>query len=279
MLAEGEFEREARRILPRLAAHGACIRATGEGFGLFTARNRYRKPVAAISGAVMRRFLSRELLQPSQAGEGACGAPDEVAWRLSDVGHSLVRRLTAQGDDPYAAQHRLMTSRLVIPDDGPARQATVNDGESPIGWLRSRKGPDGRPLLGDAAWAAAEQLREDFTFARLSPRITTDWRRTAGTAPKRRSGETGLALSDAAFAARERVRKAFDAVGPGLADVLLQVCCHLKGLEQAERDLNWPRRSGKLVLSIALERLAIHYGLTGTEQRINKRRRDKGAVR
>ncbi|MFP4003568.1 MAG: DUF6456 domain-containing protein, partial [Alphaproteobacteria bacterium] len=49
--------------------------------------------------------------------------------------------------------------------------------------------------------------------------------------------------------------------GPGLADALLQVCCHLKGLEEAERALGWPRRSGKLVLAIALERLAVHYGM------------------
>ena len=50
-------------------------------------------------------------------------------------------------------------------------------------------------------------------------------------------------------------------VGPGLDDILLRVCCLSWGLEAAERELNWPRRSARLVLRIALERLAAHYGL------------------
>ena len=61
--------------------------------------------------------------------------------------------------------------------------------------------------------------------------------------------------------ARDRVTKALDSLGPGLADVALRVCCFLEGLEACERRMGWSARSGKVVLKIALQRLADHYGL------------------
>lgn len=43
--------------------------------------------------------------------------------------------------------------------------------------------------------------------------------------------------------------------------MLVDVCCHLAGLSEAEKSRGWPQRSGKVILQIALTRLARYYGL------------------
>ena len=63
------------------------------------------------------------------------------------------------------------------------------------------------------------------------------------------------------YAAKRRFDAAVGEVGRGLSDVLWRVVCAGEGLPLAERALGWPARAGRLVLGIALDRLADHYRL------------------
>jgi hypothetical protein len=54
---------------------------------------------------------------------------------------------------------------------------------------------------------------------------------------------------------------------------MVDICCELKGLEDAETENGWPQRAGKVVLQIALTRLARHYGLIDSETQKPARRR------
>jgi hypothetical protein len=144
----------------------------------------------------------------------------------------------------------------------------VNDGESPLGWLYRRRGPDGRPLITQLQYEAGERLRGDFTVAQMSPRMGVDL--TAPVVAGRR-GAKGQDIPEMVLAAKQRFSHALAAVGPGLSDILTDICCHLVGLEAAERQKGWPQRSAKVVLQIALDRLAAHYGMgvaVGTGRRM-----------
>jgi hypothetical protein len=61
------------------------------------------------------------------------------------------------------------------------------------------------------------------------------------------------------LAARRRFDAATQAAGPGLRDILWRVVCAGEGMREAETALGWPARAGKLVLQMALDRLADHY--------------------
>lgn len=179
--------------------------------------------------------------------------------------HSRAAARRVAGDaDPRRARHAEIEAATV--DIGGRRQRVfVNAAESPLARLARRTGRDGRPLIGGHELAAGERLRSDFTRAALMPAVTSRWEPVAGSGRRRRSGARhGTAdLLDSAIAARTRVNRALAAVGPEFADILVDVCCFLKGVEEIEQANGWPVRSGKLVLRLALAALARHYGLAG----------------
>jgi hypothetical protein len=146
----------------------------------------------------------------------------------------------------------------------PAATPLFNEAESPLTWLRSRRSKDGKPLISEAQYLAGERLRCDFERALLARRTTLNWE-LAGAGC--RSAGVSAELSDGAIAARQRYHAALDSVGPELASMLGQVCCLSAGIEQAERVLDLPARSGRAVLGLALTALARHYGLAEAVRR------------
>jgi hypothetical protein len=167
----------------------------------------------------------------------------------------------AEGIDSFRAQHLDLSTREIMTETG-AISVLVNDGESPLAWLARRKGRDGRTMISPNQFIAGERLRADFTRGHLSPRLTSDW--SAPTAGRSRSFAGGAGeMTDLIVASRQRLRLAMEACGPEFSGLLMDVCCFLRGLEQVERERGWPLRSAKIVLQLALDRLARHYGLSG----------------
>ena len=134
----------------------------------------------------------------------------------------------------------------------PVRSVTVNAAESPLGWLLARG------YLSQRQYDAGERLRVDYERAQLGARVTMAWDAAPISLARSGSGpgaETGMAQIDA----KRRFDAAVTAAGPGLSDILWRVVCAGETLPDAERALEWPARSGKLVLKLALDRVADFY--------------------
>jgi len=138
---------------------------------------------------------------------------------------------------------------LVDTTTGEGRRVTVNLAESALGWLAARG------MVTPRQMEAGERLRADWEMAQIGPRVTMRW------SPRVDGGGLGHDPATAQIAAKTRVTAATQATGPGLSDVLWRVICADERLPEAERALGWPARAGRVVLGLALDRLADHYGL------------------
>lgn len=170
---------------------------------------------------------------------------------------AFLRRALLAPEEAFQEQHRDSESRTVSVD-GVRQAVRVNPLESPLGAIARLKEKSGQAFLPPEAIAAGERLHADFTRAQLQPRLTMAYEPRLSSKTKGRSGSVAD-LSDTALAARQRVGRAMEAIGPELCGVALDVCCFQKGLEIVERERQWPARSAKLMLRTALMALARHY--------------------
>lgn len=186
-----------------------------------------------------------------------------LLWGLSTEGRVALRRVRSASGSPAA------TDNTPTQPAGPAT-ASVDPAESPLAWLRLRKDKDGQPHINALQFEAGERLRADLHFAQMGPRVTASWSVTGGRASKGSGSTLGIDMRDNVVAAGQRVRKAMAAVGPAHAGILLDVCGHLLGLETIERNNRWPSRSGKLMLQHALDALASHYRIPGSQGAVER---------
>lgn len=134
----------------------------------------------------------------------------------------------------------------------PPRSVTVNLAESPLGWLFAHG------HVSRVQFDAGERLRCDWERAQLSPRVTMTWD-SAPVAHGRGGMAPGSDPTTSQLDARKRFDAAIERAGPGLADILWRVVCAGERMREAEDALGWPARAGKLVLALALDRVACFY--------------------
>jgi hypothetical protein len=202
--------------------------------------------------ACAEQLLRHDLIE---TGRGSGG---RAVYEITDAGRAYLRRQSSSKETAFLSQHQdLVQSEIVV--DRARTKVIFDAGEGPLDWLRRRRDQSGEPLIDEASFMAGERLRRDLTLAMMIPSVTTNWSAAAigniQTAPGDAAG-----ASDASLAARQRVTNALKTVGPDFADLLIDLCGFSKGLEIIEQERGWPTRSAKVVVKLALARLADHYG-------------------
>ena len=238
-----KFEAEALRVLRRMAEPRACL-AVAEGMETAVIV-RENDDGAALRTGTADRALAEALALREWIATGTPGRAARLArYRITASGRSALKEMLARQEGARTAAS-LRDPRA----DAPTRTVTA---ESPLAMLARRRDRDGSPFLTPAAVRAGERLREDFEIAAMGPVPAGGWQALLGTTPE---GDPDARGCDGA---RARLWLALADLGPGLGDVALRVCCQLEGLETLEKRMGWAARSGKIVLRIALDRLARH---------------------
>lgn len=173
----------------------------------------------------------------------------------------MPRRATAS--EPAIFRDPRMLVERALPDPAedasskkPRRTVTINLSESPLSWLHAHGHLSDRQLL------AGEKLRGDYESASLGARTTMVWDSSPVSRGKR-GAPSPCTPTEHALHAKQRFDGALAALGRDLSDIAWRVICAGEGIPVAEKAMGWPLRSGKLVLRIALDRLADYYRLPG----------------
>ena len=236
------FTREAKKFLRRLAKKGTYLKqAHAQNDTLELWSPRAKKPLDTIDKSFSEQLRAQEFIK--KHGEH---------WIVSEIGLNFLKRQITP-DKQFRAQHCAISQQKNYKNE----TYEINLNENPLLWLRSRKGADGKAIISEAQMRAGCLLQNDFFAATARPKMVVDLTRAYSN--KQTRAFEGAPMTEHAMAARARLQKALKVLGPGLADIALEVCCYQQGLESAEKHLGWPRRAGKIVLQIALQRLAAFY--------------------
>ena len=273
------FQLDTKRILRRLCETGSVLaiakdmdmavvlRETSDGRATRT---------AVVAQEVAQAMALRGWIETESKGR-------ILRYRITAAGREEVKELIEKFPSPDAAlpNHHFAEASAVfetgqnlsdvsgtVPSTR-SNRSRYSLAESPLTALSRRKDRGGTPFLSDDLVRCGERLREDFELAQMNTQASMNWEEVLTEyldhPQKVDTSTTGFAPD----LAKKRVIAALRDLGPGLSDVVLRCCCYLEGLESAEKHMGWSARSGKIVLRIALQRLARHYSMaTRTEEEL-----------
>jgi len=258
LIGETRFVQEAVTVL-RSLCHSGAVLAVADGMEkavVVRESDLENAPKTVVSRILAEAFALRDWI--------GCDSPGRLSrYHITTSGRSAVSAMMAAIENRaqkmagggFSEPYKAFDAKNSCNNGRPEKPRRIRYGlaESPLDTLARLLDRDGNPFLSTGLVHAGERLREDFELAQIGDQLA---RNRAQFSTNTCGG--GEPPSPAA-AARKRAAGALNFLGAGLSDIAIRCCCHLEGLEAAERQLGWSARSGKVVLRIALEQLKAHY--------------------
>jgi hypothetical protein len=224
------ISKAARSALHRLSRDGMLLRPDPRGgYCVSAVKDLRRWPAARVSAAEAKALASEGLVE---------GAGLEC-WRIAAAGRAYLAREIAVAA-PAAIEDS--NGEMLAPQSAVMRR------------LRALTA-DGCAWFSALELQAAQALERDYRMAQMAQRVTADW-----SAPPmdrtRRHAPDGIGGPDCAMDARTRLVKVQAALGAQCEALLRDVLNDEISFEEVERRRNWPPRSAKVALKMALSMLA-----------------------
>ncbi|PHR60940.1 MAG: hypothetical protein COA47_06995 [Robiginitomaculum sp.] len=247
-------EKRLHRLLLKLVDHPQVLLPDGrDGYiGQIDGQPAIRLP-AKLAGLALTRGL---LLSDQKGSLVASDALPHWLRRMDGARGSAVEAQT-----PFAAQHWVLEEREIFDVDGDLIVVQANVAESPLLWLYRQRDAAGDRFLSGAEFAAGEKFRRDYAASAMGRMAASNWSAVRQGGSARRSASADGGMLSGSLDARRRVMQALAALGPVLDRVVFSMLVREQGISALERGHHWPKRSGKVVLKIALTHLVHHYGL------------------
>lgn len=262
--------RETLRVLSALMEpRSLLVVADGVEDAVVVRDNGDGRPVRrAVLGRDLAEVLAlREWIAGKQTGRLArytiTAAGRAEAGRLMAEAESRRASMRGSAEDPEVVDAQALFAPPEARGTGPKRSAGT---DAPFEVLARRPRADGAPWLPAELVAAAHRFRETWEIARIGGALTTDWERLVTGRVSGGGDLPGTPAPARRLAAERSLEGAIRALGPDLAETVLLGVCQEQGMEDIEKRLDFPARSGKIVLRIALRSLARHYREVGSEE-------------
>ncbi len=217
---------------------------------------------AVVARELAESLVLRGLIEGQTTGRLA-------RYHITTAGRHEAARLMAQAESQRATaeagEGSVVDARAAfgVPQArGTRKRMRPVGADAPLHVLARRKRANGEAYLEPELVAAALRFRESYEIARMGGSLGTDWE---GLVSGRIDGGPAIpgGGSTRRLQAQESLSAAIKALGPDLAETVILGVCHENGMEDIESRLDFPARSCKIVLRIALRSLARHYSAEG----------------